>query len=171
MDKLSFQNQLKELYFENQPKVKYNRKLPYHCKTTHDILKNITKQGNFSKIKERLYIAKVLEKILLKSQLNWISYSYINAQQTLVIIAKNHVAQSELNYHKEQILNSFKSIEKYKTLLKVSILRDIKKNDSPINIYKPFGIERSYGIFHNNLKNPQLYRQMENIRKYILSVK
>lgn len=171
MDKQSFQNELKTLYFKNQSKVECKTKLPYHCKTTNDILKNISKQKNFSRIKERLYIAKVLEKILLKPQLDWISYSYINSKNTLVIYVKNHVFQEELNYHKEHILKSFQTVEKYKQLLKVSIMRDDNNKKTPIEFYKPLSNEKSFGIFENNLTDVKLRKYMENIREYIRSVK
>ncbi|HFU75932.1 MAG TPA: hypothetical protein ENK66_06770 [Arcobacter sp.] len=165
MDKSQYQKNLKELYFKNRAK---NKKSNYSAfKTSGDILSSLAKQKQMSNIRQRAYIDLILKKILLQSHYNWISYAYVRNEK-LIIYAKNHIAQSELNYQKEFILNSFHTIEKFQALTTVSILRDTnldkKKNISfKISHFK----ERSYGIFDNSVTNKRLSKIIESIRTFI----
>ena len=168
MDKTEYQKYLKSLYFTGQKDVK---KTSHYgsFKTTNRILKNISSKGKFQKIKHRSLVHLILKKILLKNQLEWISYAYIK-NDVLIIFAKNHIAQSELNYQKSFLLQCFTQIESFSKLTKVSILRDTKKNEIIKNKLKPKFNEQSFGIFDNCVTNQRLFKIIENIRLHIMKL-
>lgn len=169
MDKTTYQNQLKSLYFTNKSKQK--KTTPVHFKDTSTILKNISKKRGFSKIKERSLLHLVLKKILLKNQLEWISYSYVNKNK-LIIFAKNHIAQSELNYQKDYLLKCLNTVTQFSELDTVSILRDKNYNINKTNkATKKFHFkEKSYGIFDNHVTNQRLSGIIEKIREKIINI-
>jgi hypothetical protein len=167
MDKYNYQEHLKSLYFSQNKEIKGKRNNQSIFKTSKNILQNISKNPSFSKIKQRSLINLILKKILLKNQLEWINYAYVK-NETLIIFAKNHIAQSELNYQKEYLLKCFKTIDNFNNLTKISILRDIPKNlDSQKKFTNRRFREKSYGIFDNHVTNQRLSSIIENIRVYI----
>jgi CRISPR/Cas system-associated protein Cas5 (RAMP superfamily) len=162
---------LKEIYFKNENKF-FNKKskfISYTCKSTTQILSNIASKNEYSEIRKRYKITLLLSKILLKSHFNFISYAYYR-NNILVIIATNHIGQSELNLQKITIMGYLKKTISYKNVLKVSILRDeykISKRKESQNTPQVYD-EKSYGIFTNNLSNKALYAITERIRKKII---
>jgi hypothetical protein len=162
--------ELKEIYFKNENKF-FNKKpkfISYTCKDTTKILSNIASKKEFKEIRQRYKITTLLSKILLKSQFNFVSYAYYR-KDILVIVATNHIGQSELNLQKITLKKYLQKTQDYKNVIKVSILRDnniIKKKKIKKSVEKYD--EKSYGIFTNNLTNKKLFNITENIRKSIV---
>lgn len=164
MNKLDYQEKLKELYFGNTKTKIKQYSSSKHIKNSNDIIKNISSQKHFSKLKQRAFLNIILKKILLKSHFEWISYAYIRSEK-LIIYTKNHIAQSELNYQKSRILSSLNTLEKFKHIETVSIMRDNNySNKQQIKNHIIQKYERSHGIFDNYITNERLSKIIERIR-------
>jgi len=146
-------------------------------KNITSIFTNIASMQQYSEIRKRYKIHKVLEKILLAHHLGYIVFATCRGDK-LVIMAKNHIAQSELNYQKMTLLKYLKQIKEFENITIISILRwDKDQRDKKIpdfslrqkkqEIKSPTFNERSYGIFENNLTDKKLVKIMEDIRTII----
>jgi hypothetical protein len=162
---------LKKQFFRNDHKLfsKKSKFVSYTCKDTTEILSNIASKPRFTQIKQRYKIIKIISKIVLKSQFNYVLYAFYR-KKTLSIATKNHIGQSELNYQKITLLNYFKQIKDFKDIQKVSIFRDENYilSEKNTNQKEKFFKEQSYGIFTNELSNIVLYNITERIRQQII---
>lgn len=163
-------DELKSLYFKDESKLfSYKtRKQDFHIKSTTEILSNISSNGSFKKVKDTYRLNLILSKILLKSQMNWITYAYYKDKK-LVLGAYGHIGQSELNMQKYLLIENLKKIERYNDIEGVSIYRDENKSiDVTISKEKSFSSpEKSYGIFDNYLEDKVLYEIVERIKQKI----
>ncbi len=163
-------DELKSLYFKDESKLfsKTSKKQDFHIKSTTEILSNISSKGSFKKVRETYKLHLILSKILLKSQMNWITYAFYKDKK-LILGAKSHIGQSELNMQKYLLVESLKKIERYNDIESVSIYRDENKSID-IAIQKDnFSTtpEKSYGIFDNYLNDTVLYEIVERIKQKI----
>jgi hypothetical protein len=137
----------------------------------------IANKTEYSEIRKRYKVHKAIGKILLKQHLDYIVYATYRGNK-LIIMAKNHIAQNELNYQKMVLLKYLKQIKEFENIETVSILRwdkeirgkgmpefSLKKEETLIS--NPTFVERSYGIFENNTDDKKLYSMFENIRETI----
>jgi hypothetical protein len=169
---LTSEQTLKSLFFQNETKffgVK-TKKQDFHIKATSQVLKNITSQKEFHKIRDTYKLKKYISKILLKSHLEWITFVYYKDEK-LILGAKNHIGQSELNMQKHILIENFKKIEAYKNISSVNIIRDEKftSQEKTTNIPKngTQTVEKSYGIFENNITDTAQFQIVERIKKSI----
>jgi hypothetical protein len=163
-------DELKSLYFKDESKLfSYkSKKQDFHIKSTTEILSNISSNGSFKKVKDTYRLNLILSKILLKSQMNWITYAYYKDKK-LVLGAFGHIGQSELNMQKYLLVESLKKIERYSDIESVSIYRDENKSidiTTP-KVKSPITPEKSYGIFDNYLEDELLYKIVERIKQKI----
>ena len=166
---------LKALYFQEESKLfsKTTKKVDIHVKSPTDILSSLTKKPPFVKVVDRYKLTQVLQKILLRSHLEWISYAYYRDKK-LVIGAYGHIGQSELSMQKMELKEQLSKLEAYKDIETVSIVRDqgerggVKKND---HITSNTTNERSYGIFDNFIENEEQSKIIEKIKTYIINAK
>jgi hypothetical protein len=163
-------DELKSLYFKDENKLfsKTSKKQDFHIKSTTEILSNISSNGSFIKVKDTYRLHLILSKILLKSHMNWVAYAYYKDKK-LVLGAKSHIGQSELNMQKYLLMENLKKIERYNDIESVSIYRDENKS---IDITTPkmrssTTPEKSYGIFDNYLNDTVLYEIVERIKQKI----
>lgn len=164
-------DELKSLYFKDENKLfsKTSKKQDFHIKSTTEILSTIASQKDFQKIKSTYILKKYLSKILLKSHLEWITFVYYK-EKKLIIGAKNHIGQSELNMQKYTLLQNLKTIEAYKEIEGVNIIRDEKfapQEKEKKKRKKDEEGEKSYGIFENNITDTRQFAIVERIKKYI----
>jgi len=164
---------LKELFFQNQDKLfsKKSKFISYTMKDTTSILSSIASKNNFSEIRKRYKVLKLISKILLKSQFNWILYAFYR-NDTLYMATKNHIGQSELNLQKLTLIKYFKQSKDFSNIIKVSVFRDEHyKKEKKTNIIKDkIYKENSYGIFTNSIQNDLHKKIVEKIRKNILDI-
>jgi hypothetical protein len=168
--KLLSVDELKSLYFTDESKLfsHKSKKQDFHIKSTTEILSKISSSGSFKKVKETYRLNLILSKILLKSQMNWITYAYYKDKK-LVLGAFGHIGQSELNMQKYLLIENLKKIERYSDIEAVSIYRD--ENRSQDNTRSKMKLaptpEKSYGIFDNYLEDELLYKIVERIKQKI----
>ena len=165
---------LKALYFQEESKLfsKTTKKVDIHIKSPTEILSSLTQKPPFVKVVDRYRLTQVLQKILLRSHLEWISYAYYRDKK-LVIGAYGHIGQSELSMQKMELKEQLSKLEAYKDIETVSIVRDqgekgVRKDDPT-----PSGTsdERSYGIFDNFIENEEQSKIIEKIKTYIINRK
>ncbi len=163
-------DELKSLYFKDESKLfsQKTRKQDFHIKSTTEILSSITSNGSFVKVKDTYRLNLILSKILLKSQMNWVAYSYYKDKK-LILGAIGHIGQSELNMQKYVLMENLKKLERYRDIEEVSVLREEKsfqdlKNRTKNNTTM---IEKSYGIFDNHLTDEKQFKIVENIKNIV----
>lgn len=165
--------ELKSLYFQNESKLfsKTFKKQDFHIKSTTEILSNISSNGSFKKVKDTYRLNLILSKILLKSQMNWVTYAYYKDKK-LVLGAAGHIGQSELNMQKYLLMENLKKIERYSDIEGVSIYRDEKKMKSIATQAVTLATtpEKSYGIFDNYLQDDTLHKIVERIKENLRKV-
>jgi hypothetical protein len=167
---------LKEVYF-SQEKSFFGKKSTFkntQVKSITSVFSNIASMPQYNEIRKRYKVHKTIGKILLSHHLGYIVYATCRGDK-LIIMAKNHIAQSELNYQKMTLLKYLKQTKDFKNITTISILRWDKelrtknipefslKEDKAI-IKNPTFKERSYGIFENSLTNKKLANIVEEIR-------
>lgn len=166
---LTSTQQLKSLFFANENKLfnKITKKQDFHIRSTTEILSTITSDNSFGKVRETYRLNTILSKILLKSHMNWVAYSYYKDKK-LIIGAYGHIGQNELNMQKYVLLENFRKIERYKDIVSVSILREqvVDAEDKKQTINTTMD-EKSYGIFDNNITNAKQFDIVERIKKEI----
>lgn len=166
---LTVPQELKSLFFANENKLftKTTKKQDFHIKSTTEILSNITANGSYGKVKDTYRLNTILSKILLKSHMNWIAYAYYKDKK-LILGAFGHIGQSELNMQKYVLLENFKKIERYNDIVSVNILREeIKKEDKQKQLKNTTMVEKSYGIFDNNITDIYQSNIVERIKVII----
>jgi hypothetical protein len=147
-------------------------------KNITSIFNNIVSLKQYSEIKKRLKVHKIIEKILLSHHLGYIVYATYRGDK-FIIMAKNHIAQNELNYQKMTLLKYLQHTKDFENIKSISILRwdkkqreenmlDFSLKKDKINIVFPSFKERSYGIFENNITNKKLRKIIEEIRRIII---
>lgn len=163
-------DELKSLYFKDESRLfsKTSKKQDFHIKSTTEILSNISSNSSFKKVKDTYRLNIILARILLKSQMNWITYAYYKDKK-LILGAKSHIGQSELNMQKYLLVESLKKIERYNDIESVSIYRDENKSIdiATQKIKSSTTPEKSYGIFDNYLNDTILYEIVERIKQKI----
>jgi hypothetical protein len=166
---LTKSQELKSLFFANENNFfsKFEKKQDFHVKSTTEILSNLTTHGSFNKVKETYRLNMILSKILLKSHMNWIAYSYYKDKK-LILGAYGHIGQSELNMQKYVLLENLRKINRYSDIVSVNILREeIVKDQNISHIKSTIMTEKSYGIFDNNITNKMQFDIVERIKKNI----
>ena len=178
-DNLTEEQEYKKNFFSNSPTFfsKKSRYIYPEVQDTTAILSSIASKPNFSQIRQRYKTKLFLSKILLKSHLNWILYSFCY-QTTLNIVTQNHIGQSELEHQKLNILKYCKKSKDYNHIEKISISRDDKfyqyikeENDKKqMNQKRDLFVERSYGIFENNITDKSQTKIINKIKEDIVKL-
>ncbi|MCI0501649.1 MAG: hypothetical protein L0Y61_07870 [Epsilonproteobacteria bacterium] len=160
-------DELKSLYFKDESKLfsKTTKKQDFHIKSTTEILSSISSNGSFKKVKDTYRLNLILSKILLKSQMNWVNYSYYKDKK-LFLGAAGHIGQSELNMQKYLLMENLKKIERYSDIEGISIYRDENRSQNIETQTMKISMtpEKSYGIFDNYLEDKVLYDIVERIK-------
>jgi hypothetical protein len=145
------------------------------------VFSSIANMPQYSEVRKRFRVHQAIRKVLFKHHLGYIVFATYRGNK-LVIMAKNHIAQTELNYQKMNLLKYLPKIRYFENINEVSILRwDKEMRDKKIPEFslqneeiifnKPTFKEASYGIFDNNFKNEKLFKEVEIIRELIKKIK
>ena len=157
-----------DTFFSKKPKYIY-----HELQDTTAILSSIASNSKFSQIRQRYKTKIFLSKILLKSHIHWILYSFYR-NDTLYIATSNHIGQNEINLQKLTILKYCKQSKDYNFINKVSVFRDEefykdeKKEKKEIALEKIHFKERSYAIFENYIKDTKQNNIIKRIREDII---
>ena len=150
-----------------------------YIKGITSIFSNIANMPQYAEIRKRYRVHKAVEKILLSHHLGYIVYITYRGDK-LIIMAKNHIAQVELNYQKMVLIKYLKQIKEFENIKTVSILRwdkEILKHNYIDTDSEEYNTEdhedshfneRSYGIFENMISDKRLSQLVEDIRKLIV---
>ena len=132
------------------------------------IFSSIASKPQYSEIRKRYKIDKIISKILLPKQMHYVLYSfYRNGKLTIAV--PNHIGQQELNLQKMTLIKYLKQVKDYKDIKEVSIFRDenfiVDREDKKNSMNEITFCERSYGIFENNISDENLSKKIEQIRE------
>jgi hypothetical protein len=176
--------ELKNIYFNHQKSFFGAKPRVYKNPNMRDItavFSSISDMPQYSEVRKRFRVHQAVGRVLLEHHLGYIVFATYRGDK-LIIMAKNHIAQTELNYQKMNLLKYLTKIRYFENIKEVSILRwdkemrdkkipefSLKKEDLIVN--NPTFKEASYGIFDNTLKNEKLFKKVEIIRELIKKIK
>lgn len=134
-------------------------------KKVNDILTHLKYNPEFKKLNTHTTLQKLINTLPLKLK-KGVKFAYIK-KDILFFVLTHPVYKMEFSHNKDLIRSLLKTL----SIANISdinffVTNVIEKKEKPIE-NKSFYDERSYGIFENFVKDKQLHKKIENIRKLI----
>ncbi|QOG12223.1 hypothetical protein [Arcobacter sp. FWKO B] len=140
-------------------------------KNSDTLVSDLLEIPTLKEAKERFPVHDFLQKVLTKQIFDMVLFAKYN-NRTLTIGVHHPTAQFEINSFKPILIKYAKGQKYFEDIADVRIFRYEKLKPQPLSLKEispkiEFYVEKSYGIFENNLKDKELFDKIESIRNTI----